>query len=253
MSVRNAVSTLLRQSPPWIAAHRTALQNVYEHLDGCIADALNATRGQRTDCPEFVSQAVLPPGEAYEAFIARTHTVPTRDNLHDLFNGLMWLSFPQTKRRLNALQAAQIARHGIAGTRGAVRDALTVFDENAAILVAPAEVVQRLRQRDWNDLFVVHRAQWSSVQLVIFGHALLEKLLQPRKPITAHVWTVEALDDATIAASLAEQRLSTRAFLALPVLGVPGWWSANEDPAFYEDAAVFRPPAPTAGTNLPDG
>jgi hypothetical protein len=91
------------------------------------------------------------------------------------------------------------------------------------------------------------------VQLVIFGHALLEKLLQPRKPITAHVWTVEALDDATIAASLAEQRLSTRAFLALPVLGVPGWWSANEDPAFYEDAAVFRPPAPTAGTNLPDG
>jgi hypothetical protein len=25
------------------------------------------------------------------------------------------------------------------------------------------------------------------------------------------------------------------------VLGVPGWWPANQDPAFYRDAAVFRP------------
>ncbi len=29
---------------------------------------------------------------------------------------------------------------------------------------------------------------------------------------------------------------------ALPVLGVPGWWPANEDEAFYDDASVFRPP-----------
>ena len=25
------------------------------------------------------------------------------------------------------------------------------------------------------------------------------------------------------------------------LLGVPGWWPDNEDPAFYADAGVFRP------------
>ena len=29
-------------------------------------------------------------------------------------------------------------------------------------------------------------------------------------------------------------------FAPLPVLGVPGWWPANESPAFYDDATVFR-------------
>ncbi|MFP5413283.1 MAG: DUF3025 domain-containing protein, partial [Gammaproteobacteria bacterium] len=24
-------------------------------------------------------------------------------------------------------------------------------------------------------------------------------------------------------------------------LGIPGWWPGNEDPAFYNDASVFRP------------
>jgi hypothetical protein len=98
----------------------------------------------------------------------------------------------------------------------------------------------------------MNRAQWSSVQLLIFGHALLEKLLQPRKSITAHVWVVDELHDAAIAASLTVPRLNSRTFMALPVLGVPGWWSANDDPAFYEDAAVFRPQASMAAANLAD-
>ena len=38
--------------------------------------------------PWFVRQDELPRGEAYESFIARTGRVPTRDNLHDFFNGL---------------------------------------------------------------------------------------------------------------------------------------------------------------------
>jgi len=36
--------------------------------------------------------------------------------------------------------------------------------------------------------------------------------------------------------------LSAKDFLPLPVLGVPDWWAANEDPNFYNDAAVFRIP-----------
>jgi hypothetical protein len=34
--------------------------------------------------------------------------------------------------------------------------------------------------------------------------------------------------------------LASKPFAHLPVLGVPGWWPGNEDPAFYADASVFR-------------
>jgi hypothetical protein len=201
---------------------------------------LNAARDNNAESVQFVDHSVLPAGESYEAFIARTSCIPTRDNLHDLFNGLMWLSHPHTKRRLNTLQAQEILRHGTAGPRGALRDALTLFDENAAVLQAPAMLVDALRHRDWNTLFVTQRELWQSARLLIFGHALMEKLMQPRKAITAHSWLVAEITDLELAASLNPERLSAKAFLPLPVLGVPGWWLANEEPSFYDDATVFR-------------
>jgi hypothetical protein len=195
-----------------------------------------------TDCLHFVEHSALPAGEPYEAFIARTGCVPTCDNLHDLLNGLVWLTYPLTKRRLNAMQSREIELHGTSGARGPLRDALTVFDENAAVLQAPEELVDALRRRDWGSLFLARRAQWQSARLVLFGHALMEKLLQPRKAITAHVWVVDEPTDGEVAASLTPERLLAKTFLPLPVLGVPGWWSANEDPGFYDDADVFRKP-----------
>jgi hypothetical protein len=27
----------------------------------------------------------------------------------------------------------------------------------------------------------------------------------------------------------------------LPVLGIPGWWPANENASFYDDREIFRP------------
>jgi Protein of unknown function (DUF3025) len=51
----------------------------------------------------FVAADALPEGEAYEAFIARTGSVPTRDNLHDHFNRLVWQRHPAIKQRLNQL------------------------------------------------------------------------------------------------------------------------------------------------------
>ena len=138
----------------------------------------------------FVAQQSLPSGEPYEAFIARTGCVPTRENAHDLFNGLAWLVHPALKARLNALQVEQLERAGVGAVRGVVRDALTLFDENAAWLQAPASLIDALRRRDWPTLFVARRALWTEARLELFGHALLEKLLQPRKAITAHVWVV---------------------------------------------------------------
>jgi hypothetical protein len=53
-----------------------------------------------------------------------------------------WLRFPQAKRRLNELQA-EIARGGTGATRVPLRDALTLFDENGAVLDAPPALWRR--------------------------------------------------------------------------------------------------------------
>jgi hypothetical protein len=223
----------------WLAPYARSLRRVLNaRCSASVAEALNAASSERDIT--FVEQTVLPRDEAYEAFVFRSGCVPTRDNMHDLLNGIAWLNFPLTKRRLNCLQAAQIERHGVIGARGAVRDALTLFDENAALLDAPPELVDALRARDWQRLFVAQRQLWSAARLVLFGHALMEKLLEPRKAITAHVWIVDSLEDAQIAATLDEERLSRKPFLPLPVLGVPGWCAENADPTFYDDTQVFR-------------
>ena len=80
----------------------------------------------------FVPATELPDGEAYEAFIARSGCVPTRDNLHDHFNRLIWHRHPRIKQRLNELQAAEIAARGVAATRGAVRDMYVNVSSNIA-------------------------------------------------------------------------------------------------------------------------
>lgn len=238
-----SLASALQSPPPWLLPHAPiARRIVAAGKSHSVADALNAAAAGMDDFVRFVKQSDLPAGESYEGFIARTGCVPTRDNLHDLFNGLMWLSYPRAKRRLNTLQAQQIALLGTAGPRGVLRDALTVFDENAAILQAPASLVDALRRRAWYTLFVERREDWQSAHLLLFGHALLEKLMQPRKSITAHVWLSDDLCDETLASSLTPARLSAKDFLPLPVLGVPGWWAASEDPSFYDDAEVFRSP-----------
>ena len=229
---------------PWLSPLGAAPGLAWQHWQAgaSVADALNragaasaATLPPGGALPRFVPQAALPAGEAYEACIHRCAQVPTRDHLHDFFNGVVWLALPALKWRLNALQAAEIARHGVGAQRGPVRDALTLFDESGAVLQAPAPLLLALQQRDWPALFIRQRLLWQQARLLIVGHALLEKLATaPRKALTAQVLLADplALDAAGWAA---------KPFAPLPVLGVPGWWPANEAPGFYDDAAVFRP------------
>jgi hypothetical protein len=214
----------------------------------------------------FVPQADLPEGVAYEAFISTTGGVPTRNNLHDFFNALVWLTFPAIKKQLNALQAVEIASRAMpaggaaegkqAGTRGKLRDAATIFDENAALLVcSDMALVDALRAHRWRETLLERRSAFgSSVEVFLFGHAMMEKLVIPYKAITAHTWVVPAEAEffsmpqmqqrAWIDAAVARQLqlgLRTGDFTPLPVLGVPGWCEA-QDEAFYADAKVFRPP-----------
>ena len=232
---------------PWLAPWRAAGEGLAAQVNSglSVADALNAA--QRAPV-QFVPQAELPVGMAYEQYIFDTARVPTRDGLHDFFNGLCWLHFPLAKKKLNQLQAEQIAQTGIQPVRGPARDALTVFDENAALLVAPEPLWLALQAKDWEAVFGRLRPLWGQASLVLFGHALLEKLVYPRKPITAHVFIARAAIesiadlDAWLAQTLSAPLLASKPFAHLPVLGVPGWWPDNEAPEFYADPSVFRAP-----------
>ncbi|MCJ0761950.1 DUF3025 domain-containing protein [Variovorax terrae] len=232
---------------PWLRPWREPGQRLAQAVAGGLPlhEALN--REARAPV-RFVPQSELPPGMAYEHYIFESGCCPVRADLHDFFNGICWLGLPRTKQRLNALQAAQIAADGIGPKRGPVRDALTLFDENAALLQAPPPLWQALLDKDWHRLFVVLRPLWAEAELRVVGHAALEKLVFPRKQVTVHVWrsfrAIESgadLDDR-LAASLAPAALAAKPFAPLPVLGIPGWWAENENFSFYDDSLVFRPP-----------
>lgn len=223
------------------------------------------TEGSRSI--EFVAQSALPAQTNYEAFIHATGKVPTRENLHDFLNALAWLAYPRIKARLNAVQAADINRAQVPDViaeappmRSRLRDALTLFDENA-VLVACSEpiLVDLLRAHAWGELFLDRRSTFNAhCEVFVFGHALVEKLVAPYKAITAHAWLVPVNTDF-FARSLPEKRacldrcvaghldekFRSGAFAPLPVLGIPGWWE-SQDAHFYADDRVFRPPRSTS-------
>jgi hypothetical protein len=254
-------------SRPWYAAVRACGRQLAQADDWRLALNSGASRQQlrnHRDLPlSFVPQQALPDGVPYEAFISACGQVPTRDNLHDFFNALVWLTFPRIKSRLNALQAAEIARAASvvapSKSRGPTRDAATLFDENAALVVLREggrgnEMAQALRNHQWRHVFIEEAAMFGrDCRVVLFGHALMEKLATPYKAITAHAWILTAGEeffampsteqsvwiDAVVARQL-DAGLSPAHFTPLPILGVPGW-SEQQDEEFYADTGVFRP------------
>jgi hypothetical protein len=98
----------------------------------------------------------------------------------------------------------------------------------------------------------------------VFGHALYDKARAPFIGLTGKAWLFEvgvspaeestqeelARVDRLLATHVLNDAslLSPKELAPLPLLGVPGWWAANDDPAFYDDTAYFRP----ARRNSPD-
>ncbi len=263
---------------PWFAPYAERLRELaaiddamvrIERLNEWAVRAGVATESGRV--LRFTPQA--PTDTAYESAIWTTGRVPTRlapDGAawHDLFNALVWLRFPRIKARLNRLQAEAITRDGVGHSRGGLRDAATVFDENALLLVsASGRWADALRDRRWGEVLRDERQRFAAeVRVVAFGHALLLKLTAPYKAIAAHAWPAGddgvSLDDAAaveswfvrldarIASGLDAGSLRGEGFVPLPVLGIPGWWPPNEVPGFYDDETVFRTrrrPHPTRG------
>lgn len=193
---------------------------------------------------------------AYErAVMDRAELAVRADTWHDRFNVAAWCLFPQTKAALNAAHVADLDLSP-GPERSRLRDALTLFDEDGAVVaVADPRVEEAIRGFRWREAFVDRRAAAETrAECVPFGHALMEKLLDPFPGLTAKALFVPVPEDFQVApwsARLAclDKALSRmigalrtpRDLAPLPILGWPGWHPGNVDTAFYDNVQYFRP------------
>ncbi|MEO6976336.1 MAG: DUF3025 domain-containing protein [Gallionella sp.] len=183
-------------------------------------------------------------------------------NLHDLFNALVWLTFPKTKAAINERHYRALMKDDGStynNQRGAVRDVNTLLDESGVLIVyADANLAGLLRDFKWKELFWQSRQQVrSGMGFYLFGHGLYEKALQPYVGMTGQglLMAVEPeffswaparqlihLDNmlADYLAMPAHCR-STRELSPLPLLGIPGWAADNDCAGYYDNTAYFRP------------
>lgn len=253
----------VNSNQPWWADYLPLLEKLEgeqitpcEQLNALLPEGLKSETGKPI---RFVPSTELDDGP-YEQRIYTTGQVSTRpDNWHDLFNALVWMRFPRIKIAMNTLHFHNWPEQ-TDGTRGQVRDALTLFDECGVIVFSRRrDLLDALAGRRWTDAFTAEDFR-NEVGLSISGHAMLEKYLAPYKSMTAKALLVQTgpafpelsreemlvrLDREISERMLAGTLMTKPACLTpLPLAGVPGWWPEDEqkDPGFYDDATVFRPP-----------
>lgn len=239
---------------PAIGWPDTDLLNALADASGRIVNG----RGQRL---RFVAQT-RKPEKFEESFEARTFLkgeVQVRPlDWHDLFNALVWMTFPTAKAVINARHYESMAA-GENGRRPPRRDALTLFDEDGIVILSsdPA-LLELVRNFRWKELFWGRRAQVrEKMRFFLFGHALYQKAMNPFIGMTGKgilLVVPPAFFDGPLRSQVAEadrrvasylmdgRRLGKGRDLApLPVLGVPGWWPGSENEDFYDDTGYFRP------------
>ena len=132
------------------------------------------------------------------------------------------------KRRLNALQAGEIARQvGVAGraARCATRSRCST---RTAPCSTPPALWEALLARDWPRLFVTERALWQQARLLVVRPCPAGKAGLAAQGPTAHVWRAPAPIHAKAAATprspaqCTPEHLAAKPFVPLPVLGDAG-------------------------------
>jgi len=193
----------------------------------------------------------------YEPRIYLAGEVQTRtQNWHDLFNTLVWLTFPRAKATLNQLHYQELLREHERGfgQRGPLRDAATLLDESGVVVVsADAELSVLLRNFEWKELFWQRRAALLvRMKFFILGHGLYEKALNPYVGMTGKALILDVEQhffNQTLGAQLHEIDLmldqhlcgSTAITLTpLPVLGYPDWSADNAAESYYDNQNYFR-------------
>ena len=221
----------------------------------------------------FAAQNVNSATLDYETQIFASGIVPTRpNNIHDLFNALVWLTFPHTKAAINGRHVAARGEHAGGRNRGPVQDALTLFDESGVVVASDRpDLLEMITAFQWKKLFWKHRAAVKQhMRFFLFGHGLMEQMLAPYVGLTGKALLLN-IDTAWLGANdptlLQHIDVSSRALtgwptgwprarakaiasaaslsqgsdlVPLPLLGIPGWSPENEIESYYDDAQYFR-------------
>jgi hypothetical protein len=125
----------------------------------------------------------------YDGSIAlRGEVFCLQDSYHDLLNALVFAAFPRSKRTLHARQFAaltgwvDVAAPRLPGKRTREQDALTIFDEGGVVLAMSEEAHDAWRNTRAQTQLVPDS---NEVIAFLFGHALLEHLLEGQLAIRA--------------------------------------------------------------------
>lgn len=205
---------------------------------------------QNQDVIEFIPQTHKSKtfNQQYEPLIYQQGHVLTRDkNWHDFFNMLVWCRFPKTKALINSQQYLNL-KYRVENNRPErtpQENALTIFDENGIIIISPQkDLLEDIQNHAWQRLFIEKRAQLTQLRVMLFGHALYEKLLNPYIGLCGHSLLFNAsLDsdiDSLIQTFLTEQTINRQHLNPFPLLGMPGAHPDNENESFYDNKAYFR-------------
>lgn len=242
---------------------------LYIWLNQYIQDKQIPIQNYKNNALTFTHQNQLPHGIMYESFIDSYKQIPTRDNLHDWFGACVWLVFYQSKSVLNQYHIRNIADNTSQNKRNRIRDAITVWDENGIILAVCDDdightIIQYLQEFSWQNALYQSRDFWytphnqnSKIQAFVFGHALLEQLIVPRKNLCGHAFVIkvnkeffqkthnqqyrdlDTIVSKNLSIWLQNQNTTPKDLQPLPVLGIPYFWE-NQTIDFYADTSVFR-------------
>ncbi len=221
--------------------------------DGFSAVNENAKQLEFTDNASLGDESLY-----YEEIIFEKGVIPTRlENWHDFFGATVWRLFPRTKALLNALHMQEIEIHG-KQHRSRCRNALTLFDECGVVMAVSDDSWEpAFCDHRWEDVFIARRGEWgATIRPYLFGHANYEMLTRPFAGLTGKALFIKvnseifckdlaaqyAYLDEVLWAMIREQGVlnDNKSMSPLPLLGVPGWYRGNEDPAYYNNKDYFR-------------
>lgn len=197
--------------------------------------------------------------QQYEPRIYLKGEVQVRENnWHDFFNTMVWLTFPKTKVVLNSIQYNNLKqRLNKSKIRNSIENALTLFDENGAVIVScNKELIDLFKNFQWKELFWNRRKEVElQMKFFIFGHSIYEKALNPYLGMTAssvafivdelflkkHIDDqLTSIDELLFNAVENGNITSPKQLAPLPILGIPGWFSDNACASYYDNKTYFR-------------
>ena len=126
----------------------------------------------------------------YDARICEEGVVPTRrHSWHDLFNALVWATFPRTKAALHRRQLRAQRSAGDSPRRSREQDALALLDEGGVAMLCEAPALDAMcAALDARDPAAVAELVAAGRALgVVYGHAVLEHLALDGPPVRALV------------------------------------------------------------------